>query len=160
MKKKTVYIIGGIILLAGVGYFLYDRNRKKQALKMAQEDTELEDEVLSKSMGELSGEPEVMEDDRYNHPINPRLNWIENKKVASYLSSKLSTKDMTSLYGWVNLIKKERKANPKKWKEANNLKGQVADIGHALYQMKVQKQCSQKGLCWNATMLVDLQQAQ
>ena len=83
-------------------------------------------------------------------PIPSKLKWVENPKVASYLGGKLSEEQMTKLRGWVDLIKGQKAKDSSKWKNANGLKGQVSDIGHALYQMKV----------WNTEVLNSLKDAQ
>jgi hypothetical protein len=58
---------------------------------------------------------------------------------------------MNTLRGWVDLIVKARAKDSSKWKEGNGgLKGQVSDIGHGLYQMKV----------WNKDVLYALKDAQ
>ena len=64
---------------------------------------------------------------------------------------------------------KKRAKDSSKWGDANGLKGQVSDVGHALYQMKKQnaklggksKMASKtKGELWNNSILTDLQDAQ
>ena len=131
MKKKVI-IIGAIVLIAGgIGYYIYSSNKKKKAA------------VLGGENVRTSG--------GYTTPIHAELKWVQNEKAASYLYEKLSPKEMKDLKGWVNLIKSQRAKDASKWKEGNGgLMGQVSDIGHAMYQMKI----------WNNDVLSALKGAQ
>ena len=122
MDNKKKLIIGGVVVIAAaaVGYYFYSKSKKPK--------TEGGD---SESGG--------METRGASAPVRSDLNWVQNKAAASYLSGLLSDSDGTRLRGWVNLIQKERLANPSKWKDANDLTGQVGDVAHALWQMKIQK---------------------
>ena len=91
---------------------------------------------------------------------------IQNKKVASYLSNLLSQKDIYRFRGWMDLINKERAKDPTKWGDSNGLKGEVARVGGALYQMQQQNKKNiklipqSKGALWSTQILTDLQDAQ
>ena len=152
-KKRILIIAGGILLLGGLGYYFYTKRKKSQEESLG---SDMEDELLNESSARTSNAPSVMEDDRFNKPINPRLNFLTNKKVASYLSSRLSTKEMNDLRGWMELIKKEREKDPTKWGDANGLTGETSRVAGALYQMKTQKQCKN---CWNNEFLNDFRDA-
>ena len=72
--------------------------------------------------------------------IKKNLQWIANENVAKYLQEKLNDNQITKLRGWVELIKKERLADPSKWGDNSGLTGQTSDIGHGLYQMEIWNQ--------------------
>jgi hypothetical protein len=135
MKKKTKIIIlavVGLALVGGVAYYLSNKKKQKKDMEFESEDDDDDDTTMSK-------------------PIPSKLKWIENPKVGSYLGGKLTEAQMTALKGWVTLIKKERAKDSSKWKEGNGgLMGQVSDIGHALYQMKL----------WNSEVKNSLEDAQ
>ncbi len=136
MKKKTLYIIGGVALALGIGLFVWNRSKK--------------DGDISKKSGDFGF------DDDFQTPISPKLRFIQNTGVASYLSSLLSDSEQTSLRGWVNLINQEKANDSSKFPDANGLTGEKSIIGHALYQMNKQGLCSN---CWSQDVLFALQDA-
>ena len=117
MNKKKIIGIGIIVVVVGVVGYLLMRKKKDNGAGSAG------------STGRSAGSDAVT-------VVNPKLNWIRNKGAASYLSTILDDAKMTSLKNWVSLIEKERAKDSTKWKDSGGLKGQLSDIGHALYQMK------------------------
>jgi hypothetical protein len=148
MKTKTWYIIGGVALALGLGYFIWTKTKK----------TDSGEKSSSNDFDDFDDEEIVTDtaDSRFTSPVAPKLNSIQNKRVASYLSGLLSDSEQTTLRGWINLINQAKAKDPSKWGDANGLTGEKAVIGHALYQMKKGNQCAN---CWNQTILIDLMDA-
>ena len=175
LDRKKLMIIGGVLLAVGIGVYFW-RRKKSQEEDIIDTDytdvTDVTDEELQKSAGASSSSsdkttsPTTSEDTRYSYPINPLLSKIKNKKVASYLSNLLSQKDIYRFRGWMDLINKERAKDPTKWSDSNGLKGEVARVGGALYQMQQQNKkdikliAKSKGALWSTQILTDLQDAQ
>lgn len=148
MKTKTWYIVGGVALALVLGYFIWTKSKKPDSEKKSFEDgfDDFDDaEIVTDTA-----------DSRFTSPVAPKLNSIQNKRVASYLSGLLSDSEQTTLRGWINLINQAKATDPSKWGDANGLTGEKAVIGHALYQMKKGNQCAN---CWNQTVLIDLMDA-
>ncbi|MHA2182894.1 MAG: hypothetical protein ACXAAH_15860 [Promethearchaeota archaeon] len=120
MNTKKIIGIGMLVVaVVGVGYFLMKKKK----------DSGTGSTGSTGSMGS-DATPTVT-------AVNPKLNWLRNKAAASYLSSVLDDAQMTKLQGWVSLIEREKAKDSTKWKEnSGGLKGQLSDVGHALYQMK------------------------
>ena len=137
MDKKNLLIIGGVALVGIVGYLLYARSKGKSEAATTDGDME--------TKGGAS------------MPVIGSLKWVTNPTVASHLSGVLSDEEAMKLRNWVNIIVKERKADPSKWGASNGLSGQTADIGHALFQMD--KQLGTSGKYWNDTNRYALQDA-
>ena len=134
MEKKTkiIYAVVGAIVLGGIGYYFYSKKKPKGA--SVDPNIDIEDAVIVEETKDT--------DIKTEKAIPSNLKWVENPKVGSYLGGKLTDEQITKLKGWVDLIKKARAKDSSKWKDSNGLKGQVSDIGHGLYQMKV----------WNSEM--------
>ena len=126
MDKKKILIIGGIVAVAGIAYYLYSRRKNKSIEVGKSSDANATLKI---------GTPSESNDSRYSAAVAGNLNWIQNKRVASYLSGLLSAADATKLRTWIGIIKKERAADPTKWGDANDLTGEKSDIFHALFQM-------------------------
>jgi LPXTG-motif cell wall-anchored protein len=185
LDRKNLMIIGGVLLAVGIGVYLW-RRKKSQEEDIIDTDyddvtDDVTDEELQKSAGESSSSsdktsstttssPTTSQDPRYSYPVNPLLSKIKNKKVASYLSKLLSQEDIYRFRGWMDLINKERAKDPTKWGDANGLKGEVARVGGALYQMNEQNQktpsktirnkIKAKRKLWSTKILTDLRDAQ
>jgi len=144
MKTKTWYIVGGVALALGLGYFIWTKSKKTDSKGKSFEDgfNDFDDDFDSD-----------LDDSRFATPISPKLNVIKNKNVASYLSGLLSDAEQTSFRGWMNLINQARAKDPSKWGDANGLTGEKAQISHALYQMNKGGKCTN---CWNPEILIDL----
>ena len=140
MDKKKLLIIGGVVVVAGVAFFLYSKNKKKAS-----------EAITSDSETRSAGATIPMT------PVSSKLSWIQNQNIASHLSGVLNDQEQQKLRNWVNIIISERKADPNKWKNANNLTGQASDIGHALFQMD--RQAGTSGTYWNDTNRYALQDA-
>ncbi len=137
MDKKKLLIIGGVVVVGVVGYLLYARSKKNTEATTA-----------DGNMDTRSGA---------SQPIIGSLKWVTNPTVASHLSGVLSDEEAMKLRNWVNIIIKERKADPSKWGASNGLSGQTSDIGHALLQMD--QQLGTSGKYWNDTNRYALQDA-
>jgi hypothetical protein len=137
MDKKKLLIIGGVAVVGIVGYLLYARSKNKAEATTA-------DGKLDTRGGA-------------SMPVIGSLKWVTNPSVASHLSGVLSDEEALKLRNWVNIIVKERKADPSKWGASNGLSGQTSDIGHALFQMD--KQLGTSGKYWNDTNRYALQDA-
>ncbi len=123
MNKKTILIstILGVLVVGGIAFYLQSRSKKKKAS---------DGNTLKSADAEpIATEPIAIRSD---------LKWISNPKTAAYLGTILQEGKGTALRGWVELIKKERAADPSKWGDANGLTGEASDIGHGLYQMSNQ----------------------
>jgi len=145
MEKKVKIIIGVVVGVAVIGGIAYYMNTKKKLKKVADANvSDSDDEYIinDSSQSDLMTKSSVA--------INPKLKWVENPDVATFLAGELSEEQMTKLRGWVDLIKKERAKDSSKWKDSNGLSGQVSDIGHGMYQMKV----------WSTDILYGLKDAQ
>jgi hypothetical protein len=141
MDKKKLLIIGGVVVVAGVAFFLYSRSKKKAS-----------EAITSESETRSAGTTTLP-----MTPVSSKLSWIQNQNIASHLSGVLNDQEQQKLRNWVNIIISERKADPNKWKNANNLTGQASDIGHALFQMD--RQAGTSGTYWNDTNRYALQDA-
>ena len=163
MDRKKLMIIGGILLAVGIGFYFWRKRNTESEDTVDVDAVDVTNEDLKKSASSETGS--VSEDTRYTTPVNPLLNKIENKKVASYLSNLLSQKDIYRLRGWLDLINKQKAKDPSKWGDANGLTGETSVIGHALYQMKLQNSkdkklaSESKGELWNNSILTDLKDA-
>ena len=123
MNKKTIIIAVGVLVVGGIGFYLYSRNKNKK-------------DGSNGETRKMLGTTAVRSD----------LKWVSNPNTAAYLGTILQEGKGTALRGWVELIKKERAADPSKWKDANGLTGETSDIGHALYQMSKQ---GTHGVTWS-----------
>jgi hypothetical protein len=174
LDRKTLMIIGGVLLAVGVGVYFW-RKRKSEGDSVDGKSLDVEDveetgnnipeSDTPKTTDKKDVDIKIAEDIRYNTPINPLLSKIKNKKVASYLSKLLSEKDIIRLRGWLDLINKDKAKDPSKWGDSSGLKGEVSIIGHALYQMNEQNKKNktpfvQSRNLWSAKILTDLQDAQ
>lgn len=183
LDRKKLMIIGGVLLAVGIGVYLWRRKKSQEEDIIDTDYDDVTDEELQKSAGESSSSSSssdktssattsatTSQDTRYSHPVNPLLSKIKNKKVASYLSNLLSQEDIYRFRGWMDLINKERAKDPTKWGDSNGLKGEVARVGGALYQMNEQnkkipsktigKKVKAKRKLWSTKILTDLQDAQ
>ena len=123
MNKKTIIIAVGVLIVGGIGYYLYSRSKKSKN---------------GSNGGRLKSADATA--------VRSDLKWVSNPKTAAYLGTILQEGKGTALRGWVELIKKERAADPSKWGDANGLTGETSDIGHALYQMSKQ---GTHGVTWS-----------
>ena len=134
-------MIGGVVLLVGaIGFYLYKKSGKGSGSEGESDDLRSGDADLGAEMdlsglGSSSVDPN---DPRFNQPIKPNLNWVSNKRLASYLGTILKTGDENRLRGWVTLIQKEKDADPSVYPEQDGLTGQDSVILHALFQMQKQ----------------------
>ena len=124
MNKKTIIIAVGVLVVGGIGYYLYSRSKNK-------------DGSNGGTLKSGNATPIAVRSD---------LKWVSNPNTATYLWTILQEGKGTALRGWVELIKKERAADPSKWGDANGLTGETSDIGHALYQMSNQ---GTHGVTWS-----------
>ena len=100
-KKKLIY--GGVVLLVGaIAYFLYKRKGSTDSGGL--EDSQGDLKGVGIGMGDDLVAPS--DDERFNLPIKPNLNWIENKRLASYIGTILKRGDENRLRSWVTLINK------------------------------------------------------
>ena len=169
LDKKNLMIIGGVLLAVGIGVYFW---RKRKVESEESETIDVDAVVVDDDGNEIkkSTSDSVSADDpRYNYTRSPLLSKIENKNVAGYLSNLLSQDDIYRLRSWLRLINEERAKDSSKWGDANGLKGQVSDVGHALFQMKKQNEklggkskmaSKTKGELWNNTIRTDLIDAQ
>ena len=180
LDRKKLMIIGGVLLAVGVGVYFWRRKKSEEEDIIDTDYTDVTDEELQKSAGASSSSSDktnsattsatITQDTRYSYPVNPLLSKIKNKKVASYLSNLLSQEDIYRFRGWMDLINKERAKDPTKWSDSNGLKGEVARVGGALYQMNEQNKktpsktignkAQAKRKLWSTKILTDLQDAQ
>tara|TARA_R110000772_G_scaffold202154_1_gene312446 strand:+ start:34 stop:546 length:513 start_codon:yes stop_codon:yes gene_type:complete len=132
-KKKLIY--GGVVLLVGaIAYFLYKRKGSTDSGGL--EDSQGDLKGVGIGMGDDLVAPS--DDERFNLPIKPNLNWIENKRLASYIGTILKRGDENRLRSWVTLIKKAKDSDPTTYPDSDGLTGQDVLILHALYQMQKQ----------------------
>ena len=124
MNKKTILIVVGVLAVGGIGYYLYSRSKKKNGSD-------------GSTLKSANAQPIAVRSD---------LKWVSNPNTANYLGTILQEGKGTALRGWVELIKKERAADPSKWGDANGLTGETSDIGHGLYQMSNQ---GTHGITWS-----------
>lgn len=117
MNKKIIILLG-VLAVGGIGFYLYSRSKKNGTNGGA-------DGTLK------SGDAQPM-------GVRSDLKWVSNENIASYLGTILNEGKGTNLRSWLELIKKERAADPSKWKDSNGLTGQTSDIAHGLYQMSRQ----------------------
>lgn len=135
MKKKTIFIIGGVALALGLGYFIWTKSKKN--------------DLIDKKF-------DADFDADFEQPISPKLKFIRNTNVARYLSTLLNDSEQSKLRGWVNLIQNQKNEDSSKWTDSNGLEGEKSVIGHALYQMKKQGSCDS---CWTQEVMFALQDA-
>ena len=125
--NTKVLIFGGFVVAAAVGFYLYTRSNKSS------------EGELKQGSGDI---PIIVE-------IRTDLKWVANKKTAVWLATFLNKGKGKNLRNWVNLIRKERAADPSKWKESADYSGETSDIGSALYQMSQQ---GTHGVAWTNEM--------
>ena len=140
LDKKTLMIGGVVILVGAIGFYLYKKSGSGSGSGSGSDDLKSGDADLGAEMdleglGSSSVDPN---DPRFNQPIKPNLNWVTNKRLASYLGTLLKSGDENRLRGWVTLINKEKDADPSAYPEQDGLTGQDSVILHALYQMQKQ----------------------
>ena len=135
MNKKFL-IIGGFVVAAAVGFYLYTRSNKSS------------EGELKKGLDDAS-EGKADSIDSMTSDIRTDLKWVANKKTAVWLATFLNKGKGKNLRNWVNLIRKERAADPSKWKESADYSGETSDIGSALYQMSQQ---GTHGVAWTNEM--------
>lgn len=83
--------------------------------------------------------------------VPENLSWVRQRKVAEYLSTLLQENQIDELIECVKMIEEEQEKDETAFPEGNGgLYGQVSDIAHALYLMKV----------WNNSVLENLKNAQ
>lgn len=160
MTKKTGLLIGiaSVIIIGAILYFIVFKKKDEQLKSTnANNDTgNITDsqENIPDSQEDIDAIGENLTNDDAGSSdvtaINPKLDWVAQKKVAIYLSDLLQDSQMDDLKNWTKLIDKEQREDPNKWPDTSGLQGQVSDIGHALYQMKV----------WNQSILDNLKEAQ
>ena len=148
-KNYTVFIIVGALIAAAIIAYLLFKKPKQPATKP------LGVGVDSSDPSQPPVEPSDLEDeeDSSTEPIPSEiktLDFIDNDSVKSYLIFLLTPAQQLTLKTWVQRIIQEKITHPEAWQNANGLNGQVSDIGHALYQMKV----------WNADILSSLKSKQ
>lgn len=138
LDKKTL-IIGGVVLLVGaIGFYLYKKRGSGSGSgsdDLKSGDADLSADMDLSGLGSSSVDPN---DPRFNQTIKPNLNWVTNKKLASYLGTILKSGDENRLRSWVTLIQKEKDSDPSVYPEQDGLTGQDSVILHALYQMQKQ----------------------
>jgi len=154
MNKKTILISLAVIVIIGlVLYFVVFRKKQQEQASTLGTNADAEEDPILNAEEDLDSIGENITDQTEtgsSEPVSPKLDWVKQKKVAQYLTTLLQESQMDELRGWANLIDKEQAEDPNKWKENGGLSGQVSDVGHALYQMKV----------WNPTILENLKNAQ
>lgn len=156
MKKSSgiMLLIGTLIVAGVIAYFIF----KEKKTPIEEKEQEVDDGVTTLPTDTTTdvsdggfGNGDLLPETATPPPIPSNLKWVENKNVARYLQNLLSSDLITKLRGWVVLINKERALDSSKWGEnESELKGQVSDIGHALYQMEL----------WNQEVMFSLQDAQ
>ena len=174
LDNKKMMIIGGLLLAVGIGVYFW-RKRKGESEESETIDVDAVEvdangnEITKSTSGSV--DTDSVDDPRYSSPINPNLNWIKNKKLASYIGTVLSKGDENRLRGWVSLIEKEQKADPTKWKPSDGVTGQDHRIMASLYQMKIQTEALSKksgspkthtppNVIWSNTVKFGIQDAQ
>ena len=117
MNKKTIIIVVGVLAVGGIGFYLYSKSKKN---------------------GKNGGADALKSGDAQPMAVRSDLKWVSNPNTAAYLGTILNEGKGKNLRNWLEIIRKERAADPSKWKDSNGLTGETSDIGHGLYQMSRQ----------------------